>query len=71
MTQAMALICATIALCTTISILIELTMHTSSILCDVKSTFNQIDRLTEDKNYEKLSIEICKEAVILHDRINR
>lgn len=46
-------------------------MYTASFLLDIETTFAQMDRLPKAENREQSMLEDCKDAVILHDRINR
>lgn len=63
--------CAMITFYSLISIFIELKMYTASLLLDIVTTFVQMHRLSKVENREQSMLEDCKDAVILHDRINR
>lgn len=69
--QAIAFLCPVEIFYSIISMFIELTMYTASFLQDITTIINQADRLSNDKISEQLMFDHWKNAVILHERVNR
>lgn len=64
-------ICACIIWCIVICMFIEFTLYTKAFVLDIKTVFTQMDRLAWAKGPEKVMLMRCKEALDLHERVNR
>lgn len=62
--------CTMDVFCTTITLLVGFIIYTEACLLDIKTLFDQLDRLSKFKNVELLMLQRCKEALDLHGRLN-
>lgn len=54
-----------------ITMFVEITMYTASILRDIDAILKPMNRLSKTKNPGELMREHCKDAIILHEQIIR